>query len=465
MVKIKDLIPGLDILKVVGDVSIYIDNLSFDSRKIAKNSLFISVEGIENDGHDFIDETIKKGARAIVHQKNIKRKKEGITYIQVSDSRRSIGIIAQNFYNHPSHRLKLIGVTGTNGKTTIVTLLFKIFRVLGYHVALISTVENRIDEKIYLTNHTTPDPITLTKFLKEAVDNHVEYAFMECSSHGIEEERIAGLEFAGGIFTNLTLDHLDYHKTFKKYTEVKKRFFDQLSEKTFALANADDPKGKYMLSNTLARKYFFSLSSSAEFTSVPKTKLIGRFNAYNVLAVYASTTLLGITKKKVRTILSKLDPPSGRLEFVKSKKGVLGVVDYAHTPDALKNILTTLNDLRKRGKKLITLIGCGGDRDKTKRPIMGKVAVTLSDYVIFTSDNPRGEEPNDILNDIVAGVPKKAKNYECISDRTKAIKRICNMVSSGDIVLAAGKGHETCQIFKDKTIHFSDLEKLNRYLK
>lgn len=462
--RIRDLISRLGVLEVIGNTSVSVDCVNFDSRKSAQNSLFISTKGIENDGHDYIDEAIRKGARAIIHQGSIKKKVEGITYIKVSDSRQSIGIVAQNFYNHPSRRLKLVGVTGTNGKTTTVTLLFKIFRALGHHVALVSTVENRIDDKIYETDHTTPDPLTLTSFLRQAVDSGTEYAFIECSSHGIEEERIAGLEFAGGIFTNLTLDHLDYHGTFEKYAEVKKRFFDQLPENAFALANIDDQRGKYMLSETSAHKYFFSLNSSADFIGTLKTKLIGRFNTYNALAVYAVATLLGAPDKKVRQILSKLKPPTGRLEFIKSKKGIYGVVDYAHTPDALENVLKTLKDLKGEGKSLITLVGCGGDRDKTKRPIMGEIAVSFSDYVIFTSDNPRTEDPDTILSDIVAGVPKEVKNYECYLDRAEAIKKACDMAHSGDIILVAGKGHETYQIFKDKSTHFSDLEELNRHL-
>ncbi|OHA89468.1 MAG: hypothetical protein A3C70_03050 [Candidatus Zambryskibacteria bacterium RIFCSPHIGHO2_02_FULL_43_14] len=462
--KVKDLISGLDILEIVGDTLISVDQMTFDSRKVVSRSLFISAKGIEDDGHDYIEEAIKRGAKAVVHQNNVKKKANGITYVKVVDSRKAIGIIAQNFYSYPTRHLKLVGITGTNGKTTVATLLFKMFRILGYHTALISTVENRIDDKIYSTDHTTPDSITLTSFLKEAVVMGVEYAFMECSSHGIEEERIAGLEFVGGIFTNLTLDHLDYHGTFEKYAEVKKKFFDKLPENAFALANADDQKGDYVLSGTSAHKYFFSLNSSADFISVLKTKLIGRFNAYNVLAVYATAVLLGVPKDKVKKILSKLDPPPGRLELVKSKKGIYGVVDYAHTPNALENVLKTLKGLKEKNRLLITLIGCGGDRDKAKRPIIGEIAVTFSDYVIFTSDNPRTEDPDVILSDIVAGVPRGAKNYECISARAEAIQKACGMVHSGDIILVAGKGHETCQIFKDKTIHFSDLEELSRYL-
>ena len=460
--KIENLISGIEVLLVVGSNSVSVDHINFDSRNVNPNSLFISAKGIENDGHDYIDEAIKNGAKAIVHQSDISKKLQGITYIQVPDSRKAIGLIAQNFYDHPSRHTKLVGVTGTNGKTTIATLLFKLFRNLGYHTALISTVENRIDDVAYSTDHTTPDPITLNAFLKKAVESDVQYVFMECSSHGIEEERIAGLEFAGGIFTNLTLDHLDYHGTFEKYADTKKKFFDRLSKKAFALTNADDPKNRYMVQDTLARIYLFSVDSPADFTGRMDTTLIGEFNLSNVLAVYATAILLGIPKDTVRSVLKTLKPPQGRVEIVESKSGVRGVVDYAHTPDALENILKTLKELVGFDKQIITVVGCGGDRDKSKRPLMGNIATSLSDYVIFTSDNPRSENPDDILADITRDISKKYTNYECLVDRAEAIKKACDMARSGDIILVAGKGHETYQIFTNRSIHFSDIEELKK---
>lgn len=361
--------------------------------------------------------------------------------------------------------MKIVGVTGTNGKTTVATLLFRLFRNLGYNTALVSTVENRINNKAYKTDYTTPPNPALIKFLRKAAKSGVEYVFMECSSHGIAQNRTAGLEFAGGIFTNLTRDHLDYHKTLAEYAKAKKKFFDELPERAFALANADDPKAKYMLKDTRAYKYFYSLKLVADFSGAPKTKLIGKFNAYNTLAVYAAAVLLGIPKGKIRKGLKELDPPPGRLELVNSKSGIMGIVDYAHTPDALENVLKTLKESVGKGKKIITVVGCGGDRDKTKRPIMGKIAAKLSDYVLFTSDNPRSEKPASILKNIVADIPKRVKNYECIEDRAEAIKKACSLARPGDIILVAGKGHENYQIFKEKTIRFSDKKVLERMLK
>ncbi len=360
-------------------------------------------------------------------------------------------------------KLNIVGVTGTNGKTTIATLLFRLYRKLGYNVALVSTVENRINEKTYKTNYTTPPANSLNKFLQKAVRKGVKYVFMECSSHGIHQKRIAGINFTGGIFTNLTQDHLDYHGTMDKYAKAKKKFFDSLPKEAFALSNMDDKYGKYILSGTKAKKYFYSLRSPANFTEILNTQLIGKFNKYNVLAVYATAVLLGAPKVRIKTILKSLEPPVGRLELVESKRGSLGVVDYAHTPDALKNVLETLRNIYRK-RKIITVVGCGGDRDKTKRPIMGKIAVDLSNYVIFTSDNPRSESPKKILKDITSKLVRKNK-YECQEDRAEAIKKACDIANARDIILIAGKGHEDYQILRKRKIHFSDKKVLERFLK
>lgn len=356
-------------------------------------------------------------------------------------------------------RLKIVGVTGTNGKTTIATMLFRIFRRLGYSVALVSTVENRINEESYRTNYTTPPANSLNKFLHKAARQGVKYVFMECSSHGIHQRRIAGINFTGGIFTNLTQDHLDYHGTMEKYAKAKKKFFDHLSQKSFALSNSDDLYGKYMLNDTQAKKYFYSLKSPANFTEVIKTKLIGKFNRYNILAIYATSIILGITKARVKSVLKNLEPPIGRLELVASKRGLLGVVDYAHTPDALRNVLETLRDTYKK-RRIITVVGCGGDRDKTKRPVMGKIAADLSDYTIFTSDNPRSENPKKILKEITSKLTNKNK-CEQEEDRAEAIKKACSMAKAKDIILVAGKGHENYQIVGKNRIPFSDKEALS----
>lgn len=357
-------------------------------------------------------------------------------------------------------KLKIVGVTGTNGKTTIATLLFRLFRKLGYSVALVSTVENRINERSYRTNYTTPPANSLNKFLEKAKTEKVKYVFMECSSHGIHRRRIAGINFTGGIFTNLTQDHLDYHGTMKKYAKAKKKFFDYMSREAFALSNADDKYSKYMLSGTKAKKYFYSLKSRTDFTEVINTKLMGKFNQYNVLAVYATAVLLGIPKVKIKSVLKNLEPPTGRLELIKSNKGTLGIVDYAHTPDALKNVLETLRNIYRK-RKIITVVGCGGDRDKTKRPAMGRIARDLSDYTIFTSDNPRSENPKKILKEITSKLTNKNK-YEQEENRAEAIKKACNMAKAKNIILVAGKGHENYQIIGKKKIHFSDKETLTQ---
>ncbi len=353
-------------------------------------------------------------------------------------------------------KIKIIGVTGTNGKTTTTTLLFKLFRKLGYKTALISTVVNQINEKTYKTNYTTPPSVLLNKFLKKAARNGVQYVFMECSSHGIHQNRIAGINFTGGIFTNLTHDHLNYHKSMEQYAEAKKKFFDSLSPEAFALSNLDDTYGQYMLRDTRARKFFYSLKRPADFKKNIETKLIGQFNKYNVLAIYAAATLLAVQKDRVERVLKNLEAPKGRMEQVRSKTGKLGIVDYSHTPDALEKALRTIKSTYKN-RKIITVVGCGGNGDKTKRPIMGKIAVDLSDYVIFTSDNPRNENPQEILKNITSKLREKNK-YESIENREEAIKKALHLAGKRSIILVAGKGHEDYQILGKKKIYFSDQE-------
>jgi UDP-N-acetylmuramoyl-L-alanyl-D-glutamate--2,6-diaminopimelate ligase len=450
-----------------------ITSIHLDSRQVKKGSTFIAIKGEKLDGHDYIKEAILAGASVIIHEKPLKEKVSGVRYIKVEDARVAVAELAQDFYNHPSEKLKLVGVTGTNGKTTTATLLFKLFRSLGYHSALLSTIENRIDDEIFPATLTTPDPITLTAFLDLAVKRGCKYAFMECSSHAIDQKRTLRLQFAGALFTNLTLDHLDYHKTFEDYARTKKELFDTLPENSFAIANQDDARGEYMLSNTKARKHFFSLKNLGIKQSMDgltilfdgktiKTKLIGNFNAYNILGIYLVAKLLSIESDEIISAIETLTPPSGRLEFIKSKKGVYGVVDYSHTPDALENVLKTLKEVAPKGGHIITVVGCGGDRDKSKRPVMGKIAFKLSDYTVFTSDNPRSENAQKILEDIVVDLPKESDKYECEVDRAKAMARASTIARSGDIILVAGKGHEDYQILGEKKIHFSDKEVLEK---
>lgn len=477
--KISKLIKNIDILKIKRNTDIDISSINFDSRKTKKGSLFIAVRGTNNDGNLFIKDAIKNGAVAVIYDSNIKNFDENTTYIKVRDSHIALAEIASNFYENPSRKLELVGVTGTNGKTTVATLLYKLFLSLDHKTALISTIENKINKKTLPTTHTTPDPITLNKLLAEAVKKGCKYAFMECSSHAIDQKRIHGLEFAGCIFTNLTHDHLDYHKTLQKYAETKKKLFDFLPEKSFAIANADDKKHQFMLKDTKARKYTYSIKKDSDYFGKVinksmdgstilingkkiETKLIGDFNTHNILAIFATAKILKITESKIITNISKLNPPKGRLEFIKSKRGIYGVVDYAHTPDALEKILITIKSIGGN-HKIITVIGCGGDRDKTKRPIMARIACKMSDFSIFTSDNPRSEKPEKIIKDMILGLTDN-KKFQCIIDRKKAIISACKKATSGDIVLVAGKGHENYQIFKDKTVFFSDLDNLNKIL-
>lgn len=469
MKSLSELITNLDILEITGDTTINISSLNFDSKSVVKGSVFVAIKGTMKDGHDFIDNAIGGGASVIIYDKKSIKKNLDATYVLVRDSRTALADLAQNFYNHPSKKLKLVGITGTNGKTTIATLLFNLFENLGYSCALLSTIENKIGKKTYPTNLTTPDPITIASFLDQAVSEGCQYAFMECSSHAISQKRVWGLEFAGAVFTNLTHDHLDYHKTMETYAQSKKKLFDTLPKNSFAVVNQDDVWGEYMVSQTQARKYFFSLKDKKFKQSLEgleiswedkkiKSKLIGIFNAYNIFEIYATAKLLEIPENKIISTIAQLNPPSGRLEFIKSKKGVIGVIDYAHTPDALENVLKTIKELMPEGSKIITVVGCSGERDKLKRPIMGKIAYKLSDYVIFSSDNPKSENSRQILKEMTINLPSEIGKYECESDRAKAIAIAFERAKTGDVILMAGKGHENYQYMKDGKIPFSEKE-------
>jgi UDP-N-acetylmuramoyl-L-alanyl-D-glutamate--2,6-diaminopimelate ligase len=477
--KVSDILYKVHTTALAGNTDISIKDIEIDSRKVGPDSLFVAVRGVAADGHQFIDKAIAQGARAIVCEEMPQQKQEGCTYVQVVNSAEAAGQIAHNFYDQPSHQLKLVGVTGTNGKTTIATLLYKLFGCLGYKAGLVSTVENRIGEKVLPATHTTPDPISLNSLLKQMVDEGCSYAFMEVSSHAVDQRRIAGLDFAGALFSNITHDHLDYHKTFDAYIKAKKGFFDGLSSGAFAITNLDDKRGQVMLQNTAARKYTYSLQSMADFkgkilenglTGLVMTindqevhfRLIGEFNAYNLLAVYGAAVCLGEEKDQVLRCLSNLTGAEGRFDYMVSPQDkIIGIVDYAHTPDALVNVLSTIKNLKHGHERVITVVGCGGDRDRTKRPVMGEVACEHSDQVIFTSDNPRSEDPEAIIRDMEAGLNTAAKRkYISIPDRKQAIKTAISMAQPEDIVLIAGKGHEKYQDIKGVKHHFDDKEVL-----
>lgn len=475
---LKQLIGDLECLQVIGGADITIAEVQFDSRAVGSNSLFVAVKGTLTDGHLFIDKAIGLGASAIICEELPKEIDESVTYIQVSNSPFALALVAAEFYGHPSSKLKLVGITGTNGKTTVATLLQKLFTELGYHAGLLSTVQNLVGERVVASTHTTPDPLALNKLLSEMVDEGCDYCFMEVSSHAVTQHRIDGLNFAGGVFTNLSHDHLDFHKTFDEYIRAKKTFFDHLPKHSFALTNADDKNGMVMLQNTAAFKKTYALRTLADYKGKVLeshfngmlmsidgnelwVRLIGNFNAYNILATYGTALLLEQDRAKVLMILSRITGAAGRFETIISPDGIIGIVDYAHTPDALENVLKTILDLRQGTTQVITVVGCGGDRDKTKRPEMAEVAVRMSDKVIFTSDNPRSEEPLAILKDMEAGVPAdKKRKYFTISDRREAIRAACHLALSGDIVLVAGKGHETYQEVKGVRHAFDDKEVL-----
>lgn len=444
--------------------------------------LFVAVRGTESDGHAFIEKAIDIGAAAILCEELPSNIRENVSYFLVENSAMALGIIASNFYNKPSAKLKLVGVTGTNGKTTIATLLFQLFRDLGYKTGLLSTVQNQINDLIIPATHTTPDPVALNRLLRDMVESGCDYCFMEVSSHAIAQSRIEGLEFAGGIFTNLTHDHLDFHKTFDAYLKAKKGFFDRLDNKAFALTNVDDKNGMVMLQNTKAHKKTYGLKNIADFKAKIIEnhfsglllnidneevwfKMVGSFNAYNLLAVYAAALLLEQDRLKVLTSLSRLSGAEGRFDYMISPSGIIGIVDYAHTPDAIQNVLSTIQDIRKGTEQVITVIGCGGDRDKAKRPVMAQVACDWSNKVILTSDNPRTEVPEQIIKDMEAGVmPQNKRKALSITDRKEAIRTACHLAKPGDIIVVAGKGHEKYQDVGGVKLPFDDKEILIEFL-
>jgi UDP-N-acetylmuramoyl-L-alanyl-D-glutamate--2,6-diaminopimelate ligase len=480
--KLKEILKGIEVLSVDGERNCDISSIVFDSRKVEKDCLFVAVRGTKSDGHDYIQSAVDAGAAAVICELLPGRQSGTICLVKVGDSAEALGLAASNFYGNPSSLLKLTGVTGTNGKTTIATLLFHVFRKLGYKCGLFSTVCNYIEERELPATHTTPDPVQLNKTLAEMIAAGCDYAFMEVSSHAIDQKRIAGLTFAGGIFTNLTHDHLDYHKTFDNYLAAKKRFFDTLPKGSFALVNSDDRNGKVMIQNCAAVKHTFSTRSIADFRAsvieqrfegmglrIDNTEVwsrfIGDFNASNLLAVYGASVLLGAGSKEVLTIISDLHSVRGRLEVVRAGSSVTGIVDYAHTPDALLNVIDTINRIRQGGKQLITVVGAGGDRDRTKRPKMAAIAAAGSNRVILTSDNPRSEDPERILDEMEEGItPDIKKKVLRIADRREAIKAAVMMAGEGDIVLVAGKGHETYQEIKGIRNHFDDREELSKAL-
>lgn len=482
MKTLAELLHNVKITHLAGTVEKKISGITFDSREATEGSLFFAVPGTRVDGHTFIAQVIAQGAQAVLCETLPIEILTSVTYIQVENSSQAAGQIASNWFGNPSGKLKLVGITGTNGKTTTVTLLFNLFRKLGYHVGLLSTILNRIDDEIIPSTHTTPDAIKLNELLKHMVEKGCSYCFMEVSSHAVVQNRISGLAFAGGIFSNLTHDHLDFHKTFDEYLKAKKRFFDELPASAFALSNTDDPNGMVMLQNTRAGKNTYSLQKIADFKGriieAPLDglhidfdghetwcRLVGRFNGYNLLAVYATAVLLQQNPVEILTVLSDLRSVEGRFDYIKSENGSIGIVDYAHTPDALENVLSTINQLRTGNEMLITVVGCGGNRDKTKRPVMARIAARMSDKVILTSDNPRDEVPEEIINDMLQGVEKEhARNVQNITDRHDAIRIACAMSRDGDVILVAGKGHEKYQEVKGVKHPFDDKEILSKYL-
>lgn len=480
---ITELVNRIPVIETHGDNTREVSELVFDSRKVTENSLYIAMRGTVVDGHSFITSSIEKGATAIVCEELPETLAENVTYIKVKDSAKALGHLASNFYGNPSKKLKLIGVTGTNGKTSVSTLLFDVFKNLGYDSALLSTVEIRIGEEVIPATHTTPDVITINKILAEAVEKGCEFAFMEVSSHGIAQNRIEGLHFKVAGFTNLTHDHLDYHKTFEEYLKTKKRFFDELEDTAIAITNIDDKNGNVMLQNTKAKKKSYALKTMADYHGKLLevdfngmllnfngkefwTTLTGKFNVYNLLLVFGIAEELGFEQDEILQAISKLKRVSGRFETFKSDGGIFFIVDYAHTPDALENILDSINDIRTKNERLITVFGCGGDRDHSKRPEMGNIATKKSTLAIITSDNPRTEDPGQIIKEIEAGVePQNFSKYTSIPDRKEAIKMAIKFAEPKDIVLVAGKGHENYQEINGVKHHFDDKEVINELWK
>ncbi len=483
MTELKDILYKVAINAVVGTTTTSINKIEFDSRKVEQDDVFVAIRGLVADGHDFIEKAINRGAITVICEKIPDITVNGVTYIVVEDTQSALAIMASNYYDCPSGNLKLVGVTGTNGKTTIATLLYQLFKKAGFKVGLLSTVKILVDAIEYKATHTTPDSLTINFYLKEMNKAGVEYCFMEVSSHGIHQKRTEGLEFTGGIFTNLSHDHLDYHNTFREYRDVKKVFFDGLPSKAFALVNKDDKNGVFMLQNTKAKQYSYALKSYADYRGQILensleglllklndhevwTKLIGSFNAYNLLAIFGTAELLGLETLETLQLLSDLKSVSGRFQYLISDEKITAIVDYAHTPDALKNVLKTINDIRTNNETLITVVGCGGDRDKMKRPVMGNIAARLSNKAIFTSDNPRTENPDQIIEDIEKGVePQDYKKTLSVTDRKQAIKTACQLADKDDIILIAGKGHETYQEINGERIDFNDFEIVKEELK
>ena len=476
MKKLKDILYKVSIEKVIGSTDVFINAIQFDSRKVQQDALFVAQNGVTVDGHLFIEKAIALGAKVVVCEVIPKIKDQRVTYVKVADSNSALAIIASNYFENPSASLKLIGVTGTNGKTTIATLLCQLFKNAGFKVGLLSTVKILVDDREFKTSHTTPDSITINSYLTDMINEGVEYCFMEVSSHGIHQKRTHGLQFEGGVFTNLSHDHLDYHNSFAEYRDVKKAFFDSLPQKAFALVNLDDKNGSIMLQNTKATKKTYALKTLADYKGkvLEKrmsgtlltvdgieiwTKLIGTFNAYNLLAIVATAELCGLEKLEVLRLVSELESVSGRFQYTVSKTGITAIVDYAHTPDALKNVLETITDIKTGKEKVITVVGCGGDRDRTKRPKMAMIASQLSSQAIFTSDNPRTEDAQAIIDEMELGVSKEnsAKTLSVV-DRKQAIKTACKLSETGDVVLIAGKGHEDYQEINGDRFHFDDLE-------
>ena len=476
MIILRDILYKVAIEVVKGSTEMCINKIEFDSRKVQENDVFIAIRGTVSDGHEFIEKAINLGAIAIVCDTSPEVIVTGITYIQVKDTNAALAFLAANFYGNPSQHLKLVGITGTNGKTTIASLLYQLFKKAGYKVGLLSTVKIMVDDVEYKATHTTPDSLTINYYLAEMNAQEVEFCFMEVSSHGIHQKRTDGLHFVGGVFTNLSHDHLDYHPTFAEYRDVKKSFFDHLPNTAFALTNVDDKNGLVMLQNTHARKLTYALKTYADYKAQILenqlsglllkmnehevwVRLIGTFNAYNLLAIYGTAVELGLDNFEVLRLLSDLESVSGRFQFIVSNEKITAIVDYAHTPDALENVLKTINDIRTKNEQLITVVGCGGDRDKTKRPIMANIASTMSDKVIITSDNPRTENPQDIIEQMEAGVePQNYKKTLSIEDRKQAIKTACQLANANDIILIAGKGHETYQEIQGIRHDFDDMK-------
>ncbi len=482
MIILKDILYKVALEVVKGSTEMAINKIEFDSRKIMENDVFVAIRGTVSNGHDFIETAINKGATAIVCDELPEVIVTGITYIQVKDTNSALAFMSTNYYDNPSTKLRLVGITGTNGKTTIASLLYQLFKKAGYKVGLLSTVKIMVDDVEYKATHTTPDSLTINHYLNEMVEIGCEFCFMEVSSHGVHQKRTEGLEFAGGVFTNLSHDHLDYHETFSEYRDVKKSFFDHLPKAAFALTNIDDKNGLVMLQNTAARKLTYALKTYAEYKaqilesqmgglllkineSEVWVRLIGTFNAYNLLAIYGTAVELGLERLEVLRLLSELESVSGRFQFIISDLKITAIVDYAHTPDALENVLKTIADIRTKNEQLITVVGCGGDRDTTKRPIMANIATTMSDKVILTSDNPRSENPQTIIEQMEAGVePQNFKKSVSIVDRKQAIKTACQLAKPHDIILIAGKGHETYQEIQGVRHDFDDMKIVKEFL-